>query len=81
MDSNEFLALHAQAQAIQQADVHLGRFLMSLVLHLAKAHGLDPDVLLAPPSEVVEEEASKALEAPVEEVPVASEPEAAQEGA
>ncbi len=43
MDFSEYKALRAQAATITEQDVHLGRFLEGLLLHVAHGNGLDPE--------------------------------------
>ena len=42
MQPEEFAELRARVAVIAQQDIHLGRVLDLLVLHLGHAHGLDP---------------------------------------
>ena len=44
MQPEEFAELRAAVARVAQQDVHLGRVLELLVLHLGHAHGLDPTV-------------------------------------
>lgn len=44
MTPEEFAELRAGAASVSHTDVHLGRVLTLLVLHLGHAHGLDPAV-------------------------------------
>jgi hypothetical protein len=43
MDFSEYKGLRAQVVAITEQDVHLGRFLEGLLLHVAHGNGLDPE--------------------------------------
>ncbi len=44
MQPDEFAELRAQVAVIAQQDVHLGRVLNAMLLHLGHAHDLDPTV-------------------------------------
>src|SRR6266581_4347050 len=44
MSPEDFAELRARVAVIAQQDIHLGRVLDLLVLHLGHAHGLDPAV-------------------------------------
>lgn len=44
MTPEEFAELRNQVAALKQQDVHLGRVLEALTLHVGHAHGLDPAV-------------------------------------
>lgn len=44
MQPAEFAELRADVASVKERDVHLGRVLESLLLHLGHAHGLDAGV-------------------------------------
>lgn len=58
MTPEEFAELRAAVAVVKQQDVHLGRVLEQLVLHVGHAHGLDPAVEDAKARAKAEEEAN-----------------------
>ncbi len=61
MQKEEFKTLYKHAQSVTLHDVHLGRLLEALVLHVASAHGLDTRDLLAPPPPAASEDTPTTL--------------------
>ena len=80
MQPSEFAELRAAVAAVSQQDVHLGRVLDMIVLHLGHAHGLDPAAEDAKAKAAAEEEA-KAAEAATAPAPAPAEAEAPAEPA
>lgn len=60
MSQDEYTELKAQVDVVAQQDVHLGRVLTMIVVHLASAHGLDAT---AAPVEAPAEAAPEAVPA------------------
>ncbi len=77
MSPEDFAELRARVAVIAQQDIHLGRVLDLLVLHLGHAHGLDPTVEDAKAKAAADEQARLEAEAAVAH----AEPEAPLEGA
>jgi hypothetical protein len=60
MTPEEFAELRSHVALIKQQDVHLGRVLEQLVLHVGHAHGLDPAFEDAKARAAAEEAAARA---------------------
>jgi len=87
MSPDEFAELRAQAAAVGVQDVHLGRVLDLIILHLGHAHDLDPAVEDAKAKAAAEEQAAAASAKAAEDAKAAEQAAAApvvapaQEGA
>ncbi len=65
MTFDEYKTLQAQVDAVAAQDVHLGRFLDALLLHVAHGAGLDPEEEQAKLDKQAEVQATQEEEAPV----------------